>query len=173
MKHTNITCDAMKCNHFQRHYADRSKLKNEYINLDIWIILKSHHKIDIQKFKLIATTANIDGQIFVRGSVAFKNIKNSIAFAKIFKTVKGYNKKHFAQIYTQIKNSKWLQKTENHSSTCDELKIDDTNDETELYLKLNKDNNEIKQSNVYVYGTRYYFWKFMKHHKHYIPAKKK
>eukprot|EP01084_Bolivina_argentea_P283383 485324_1 len=31
MKHTNITCDAMKCNHFQRHYADRSKLKNECI----------------------------------------------------------------------------------------------------------------------------------------------
>eukprot|EP01083_Nonionella_stella_P200713 734786_1 len=138
-------------------------------------LLTEHNPgIDIFEFGATAMNANITGHTFIKGTPQYKN---SLRFAKIFKSVKGYKKKDFTNIYTKI-NSRW-----DHIEVVTdlaehvEMKCDDAHD-TEMQMEHDesKDNlNPTTQPNerrdIYEIGTQFYYWQSHRHHPRYIHPK--
>eukprot|EP01084_Bolivina_argentea_P058589 106986_1 len=126
-------------------------------------------EIDINEFTEKAQQHNVNGKMFIKGEPTFKN---SLKFAKIFCKITGYDKKKFKQIYDVIK--KWnptnhLATTQSHvqqikisnNAKLEEKKVEDNSFPEEKKMERDESNTD-----VYEFGTRFYYWNCMKDHKH-------
>eukprot|EP01084_Bolivina_argentea_P123230 218384_1 len=151
-------------------YIKKTDLNNDnFVKLAQIAISMEHPQIDVDEFVQIATKSkyNIDGQIFSKNSVTFMK---STQFAKLFSSMKNYKKKDFGQIYVKI--NKWISMKPKPILT--EMKSEE--EENKKWVEDEKksgDNNDkiLKQSDIYDLGTRYYYWKLYRQHKHYIQSK--
>eukprot|EP01084_Bolivina_argentea_P251525 421871_1 len=142
--------------HILKTYVKPSDLNNHnLIKITQIIIKESYADIDAQQVVQIAARANINGKLFIKGNPEFKN---STKFGKMFKDINGYNKKHFAQIYTKIHTNSWL--------NISALKINVIEHKENLQIVAIKNDN-----NLYELGTRFYFWNCKNDHQNYIKRK--
>eukprot|EP01084_Bolivina_argentea_P265870 450800_1 len=149
--------------------------KNEHLNeqnfvkIATKIICKWYPDIDVSEFAKCALNNHINGKMFISTNTCFKN---SVQFAKLFKAIKGYKKKHLTQIFVKIK--KWnpdpikAKVTNTHSNEKYDVKHkqDCENKQNEI-----KPKDYIEEDDIYKIGTKYFYWDSMKHHPHYIHAK--
>eukprot|EP01083_Nonionella_stella_P273309 927052_1 len=161
--------------HVQRHsiykiilfrYFQKQDINNaNFIKIAEMLLRKHYPRIDIAEFRQTAVDANINGAIFIKEAPEYKN---SLKFAKIFKRIKGYEKKHLTNIYAKI-NSAW-----------DEAGLDMKYDDTEVEVDRQEstfgpNSNRSIQHNVpndvYEIGIQFYYWFSLRYHKHYIGAK--
>eukprot|EP01083_Nonionella_stella_P233991 823889_1 len=125
--------------------------------------------IDRKEFAETVMNAGINGHTFIQGTPQYKK---SLQFAKIFKSIKGYKKKDFTNMYVKI-NSSWdaIEVTE-----PDNVEINDHNTEIVIEHTESKHNpnpptqhNEANERHdIYEIGTQFYYWHSLRDHKHYI-----
>eukprot|EP01083_Nonionella_stella_P145716 457130_1 len=147
-------------------YFQKQDINNaNFIKIAEMLLRKHYPRIDIAEFRQTAVDANINGAIFIKEAPEYKN---SLKFAKIFKRIKGYEKKHLTNIYAKI-NSAW-----------DEVGLDMKYDDTEVEVDRQEstfgpNSNRSIQHNVpndvYEIGIQFYYWFSLRYHKHYIGAK--
>eukprot|EP01084_Bolivina_argentea_P034776 64413_1 len=149
-----------------------------FINIASIILETLSPNIKINEFANIAKQENITGKMFVKGHIQFKN---SVQFAKLFKSLTGCKKKHLTQVYARI--NKWvhfklsvakvISKTAEITPERKECSNTSVNSEEKKYSNIVTSNSDYKNEdiNFYQLGTRFYFWKQMKEHKHYINRK--
>eukprot|EP01084_Bolivina_argentea_P000968 1779_1 len=86
------------------NYVQKNDLNNEnFIKISTFVLNKMSNDIDINMFQQILANNNINGNIFLKSSSVFKN---SASFAKMFKSIKGYNKKLLGSLYVHI--NRWI-----------------------------------------------------------------
>eukprot|EP01083_Nonionella_stella_P039600 107698_1 len=131
-------------------------------------ILTEHYPaIDISEFGKMAMNANINGNTFIKGHQEFKNSRQ---FAKTFKSINGYKKKDFTNLYAKI-NSNW------DPIEQEEVEIEHDDAEIEMDYDESKQNPHqnphqySEHQDIYEMGTQFYFWSSHRYHKRYIRAK--
>eukprot|EP01084_Bolivina_argentea_P273631 466148_1 len=82
-------------------YFKQFELNNQnFIKMVDMIFITLHCKFDFDEFAEIMREKNINGKIFIKqNNVQFMS---SLAFAKLFKNIKGYKKKELTSIYRRI-----------------------------------------------------------------------
>eukprot|EP01083_Nonionella_stella_P069475 185208_1 len=150
------------------HYFEKCDINNaNFIKIAERLLANDYPFIDITQFRAIASSANINGNTFIKGTQEYKN---SIRFAKLFKSIKGYKKKDFTNMYVKI-NSSWdaIEVTE-----PDNVEINDHNTEIVIEHTESKHNpnpptqhNEANERHdIYEIGTQFYYWHSLRDHKH-------
>eukprot|EP01084_Bolivina_argentea_P077118 139817_1 len=140
------------------------------------IIDNFSYQINQDEFKQQSISTNISGTIFMKGTSTYKN---SLKFAKIFKSVIGFKKKEVANIYNLIKewncadalsSPKQTQHNENTDNCTPKKQIHKNDTDIEhMYVQADeKQSQKEEETRVYEFGTRFYFWDCMISHKHYI-----
>eukprot|EP01083_Nonionella_stella_P069472 185203_1 len=130
--------------------------------------VKYYPHIDVAEFDAIATSANITGNTFIKGTADYKK---SLQFAKMFKSIKGYKKKDLTNIYVKI-NSAW--------DDCDRP-VRWQYEDTDIKMSYDEHKQDIQptivsaeptknREDIYEIGTQFYYWNSHKRHKHYIQA---
>eukprot|EP01083_Nonionella_stella_P271670 920724_1 len=94
--------------------------------------------------------------------------KNSLTFAKIFKRIKGYEKKAFASIYAKI-NSAW-DNTE-HDTNVSDTEVHLKHEECKYDPNSNVSTQRTTSKDIYEIGIKFHYWFSLRHHPHYIAAK--
>eukprot|EP01084_Bolivina_argentea_P228047 385240_1 len=143
-------------------YIKREDLDNNHVTeIAKAIINTSYPDISIDEFTAITTKhkAIINGKMFVKGTL---NFINKIKFAKLFKSVTNYNKKKFGTLYDEM-NSPWTPTLNDYPKYDATVEFDAQQDQ-----KQNSQENE--GISMYALGTKFYYWDFYKHHKHFIKA---
>eukprot|EP01084_Bolivina_argentea_P124077 219891_1 len=85
------------------NYIDKKDISDiNFIKILQYIAFQINANINTQEIAQIVTDQNLNINIFRKGK---KEFKNSVKFAKLFKSMKGWNKKQFADIY--VKMNKW------------------------------------------------------------------
>eukprot|EP01083_Nonionella_stella_P077623 212056_1 len=150
------------------HYFEKQDINNaNFIKIAEKLLATHYPDIDVALFHAIATTANINGKMFIQGTPEYKN---SLKFAKIFKSIKD-KKKDFTNLYGKIK-SNWdrmelaMEKAEMND---DDAKIEIQHDESKH--NRNPPTDQSEPQDVYEIGTQFYYWDSHRHHKRYIRAK--
>eukprot|EP01083_Nonionella_stella_P081633 224991_1 len=110
------------------------------------VMNKSFPQISLVQFRECLERANLDGRLFMKGTPQFMN---SLAFGKIFESVEGGKKKHFAKIYSMI-STRWNIKTRS-------AKVE--------LIEYHKE-----RSDVYEIGVKFFYWESVQHHPHYVKA---
>eukprot|EP01084_Bolivina_argentea_P060246 110076_1 len=121
---------------------------------------------DIDDFQQIAMNNHINGKIFIKGSPLFKTSAN---FAKVFQSMKGYNRKSIATIYVKMNRWKFQSiqvELKNNHAELHQLEPKEINNADD-----DKTDDHDNETSIYDIGTRFYFWDSVKHYKHYIQAK--
>eukprot|EP01083_Nonionella_stella_P269760 912998_1 len=150
------------------HYFEKCDINNaNFIKIAERLLANDYPFIDITQFRAIASSANINGNTFIKGTQEYKN---SIRFAKLFKSIKGYKKKVFTDLYVYVKiKSEW-----DRDDGLEVEKIEMKHAETEIDIDHDesKHNPHPIQANerqdVYEIGIQFYYWHSLRHHKRYI-----
>eukprot|EP01083_Nonionella_stella_P273307 927049_1 len=145
-------------------YFQKQDINNaNFIKLAGKLLRKHYPHIDIAGFDQKAVNANINGAIFIKKAPEYKN---SLKFARMFKRIKGYEKKHLIYLYVKI-NSAWID-TE-LDMKHDDWQLTPTRSNYASKSKLSIQHDAPKD--VYEIGIQFYYWFSLRHHKRYIAAK--
>eukprot|EP01084_Bolivina_argentea_P188456 324429_1 len=138
------------------HIKPNELNQKNFIKIAQIIIKSSNININMDEFIQKLIQSNISGKMFNKGHHEFKN---SLKFAKLFKSINGYKKNEFRNIYVDARDGKWIKTKQNENKSTPTF-VDNEKEEKSKSTQSNFhqdsafqiDNNEEKT--IYTITTR-------------------